>query len=370
MKQTLEKVIKFKKDSTTEKYRTTVRFITYQGYKFFINSRMQHAIDMKKVNELKQSMYDKATFKTDHLEKMMKCLVDARNVLSNPILTHITLHLNDGYVVSDITERLKRIAVDPIRYLWSLEDKDGNVHIHLYLVVDVPDSVLNIDEHINENYNKKLVCSALKEIYNTQHEEKEPYFNLKKDNEFMEAVHYASYATKQTCKSNLKKGVRSFGTSKIEDKNQLLKLEDFYAVHEYFEEIILIGQHMETFRLGLTVEKAGSHTHLYWSVRDFNLHPDTTIESLVNMLDHALACSLPDFIKRHRLYLQPDENILEFVEVLPVLNQYKQKQANEVTETIIKRGAEYIPLVSNFEDELLELVTLHLENCLIVKDQC
>jgi len=370
MKQTLETVRKpyFNKELNSYKYSTTTeRFITYQGYKFLINSGVRHAVDMKVLNKVEGT--DKVPFKTSYLETMLKCLVDARNNLNNPTLTHITLHLNSGYKVSDITERLKRISVDTISYIWSLEDKEGNVHIHLFLIVDIPNTELNINDYINNNYTEKLKCSALERVYNTQYKENEPYYNLKKDDEFVKTVHYASYATKQTNKNNIDKGVRSFGTSKIKDKNQLLKLENFYVVHDYFEEFLLLGSSddSESFRLGLTIEKAGTYTNVYWSVRDFNLLPTTTPENLVVMLDDTLQVALPSFIQKHRLYLHPDDNIIEYIEVLPTLNQYKKKTTEHV-ETVIESKSKHVPLVADFEDELLEIVSLHLQSCMQVKD--
>ena len=370
MKQTLETVKTYKLNEESNKYTssyTTERFVTYQGYKFLINSSKRHAIDMKAINQLEFT--SKPPFKTTHLETMLKCLIDARNNLNNPTLTHITLHLNNNYTVSDITERLKRIAKDEIRYVWSLEDKEGNVHIHLYLIIDIPNTELNINNYINNSYTDKLKCSALKDIYNTQYKENKPYYNLKKDDEFVKAVHYASYATKQTNKSSIEKGVRSFGTSKMQDRNQLLKLENFYAIHEYFEEIPLIDSYddSESFRLALTIEKAGTYTNVYWSVRDFNLLPTTTPENLVLMLDNSLNYALPSFIQKHKLYLHPDDNIIEYIEVLPTLNQYKKK-TTEHKETVIEAKSKHVPLIATFEDELLELVSLHLEDCLRVKD--
>lgn len=370
MKQTLETVKKYRFDEEDFIYKgfsTKERFITYQGYKFFINSKEQHEIDMKIVNKLKGT--NDPAFKTSQLETMLKCLVDARNNLNNPTITHIILHLNNGYKVSDITERLKRIAKDEIKYVWSLEDKEGNVHIHLYLIVDIPNTESNINDYINDNYTENLKCSALERVYNKQYEKNETYYNLKKDDEFVKTVHYASYATKQTNKSNIDKGVRSFGTSKIKDKNQLLKLENFYVVHDYFEELLLLGSSddSESFRLGLTIEKAGTYTNVYWSVRDFNLLPTTTPENLVVMLDDTLQVALPSFIQKHALYLHPDDNIIEYIEVLPTLNQYKKKTTEHV-ETVIESKSKHVPLVADFEDELLEIVSLHLQSCMQVKD--
>lgn len=363
MKQTKERVKKYNKSGKIEY--TTERFITYQGYKFFINSNPTHDIDMKRVSILKNSLVPLPAFSTTHLTKMMECLVDARNNLNNPHLTHITLHLNDGYVVSDITERLKRVAKDGIKYLWSLENKEGNVHIHLYLVIDIPTTVEDTNEYVHQKYTLNLKSAALKDIYNTQYKEDKPYYNLKKDDDFVKAVHYASYATKQTNKEGFDKGVRTFGTSKIDDRSQRLELNEFYVVHDYFKEIPISS--FESFRVGLTIEKAGTYSNVYWSVRDFKLLPTTTPVELIDMLDDALATYLPLFIREHKLYLHSDDNIVESVQVLPTLHKYKKK-ITEIQETIIEGQSEHVPLIAQMESDLVQLVTAYVENCLTVKD--
>lgn len=367
MKQELRKV-------KTESGFTTLRYITRYGYKFKINSSIRHAINMKALNLEKGQ--NNPVFSTKNLEKMLQVLIEARNKLANPVLTHLTIYLNDTYKVSDITERLRRIKKDDeVRYIWSLENKDGNIHLHLFLIVDIPSSELsNLDEYINTKYNKGLLgCSAVKSVYNKQYSTKDksiaPYYNLKNEEDFVKSVEYASYATKQTDKDGFPKGIKKFDSSYLSaaDKTQQLILENAYMVTEYFT-IPSLWNMDNTFRLALTIEKLGNQTNLYWTLRDFSLISNTTPLSFIEQLEDILDCYLKHFIQENKISVHPDDTIVESVEVLPTLHQYKNK-TNEIEETIVKESqTQHIEMISNLEDEIREIAESVLLGCLVVKD--
>lgn len=358
MKQTLERLCNDYKE----------RFITYQFYKFKINSNIQHLRDMAEVNKGEKDK--KAPFKTNNLISMMQCLVDARNNMKNPHITHLTIYLEDGYHVNDLIKRLSRIASDEIKYLWGLEFKKNKQHIHLYLIVDIPESIENINEYINKNYNEKLKCSAIKSVYNTQYQENIECRNLRKDVEFVKTVEYASYATKQTCKKGLKEGAKTFGTSVIKDRNQKLNLDDHYKVYSYFQKIEIgkMGTDAsESFRLVLTIEKLGTQTHLLWCLRDFELSPTRDPESLLTDVSSALSIELPFFIQENSLSVHKEDVIIESLDVLPTTLQYKRK-TTELKETPIEHMAKHVQLIATLEGELLEVMAGHVQSCLPVKD--
>ena len=311
----------------------------YQGYEFEVNSSYCHDNDMKKLLESQRIPFrDGDAFLDSHLQATISTLVSARETMKNPHTFHIVAGLKEGTTPAKVMERLRRIAPDPVAYVWSLENKNKRthtyLHIHLFLVIDLPENLHTgryhyLKKYVEENYNNRLGFSGIHNIKNLGTESKFSKIptlsssltvkNLKDNKEFEEAIKHASYLSKQTTKHQLTGN--TFGTSK-HNKSIVLDLGDFYRHADFKKTLSIQGISVD---LILEFERAGKNVNFLFTFQNWNVPED------VNVLQSFVSCiekdNITEWLDSLPISSNLEDEVMVSCQVLPFYDQpYRDSQ--------------------------------------------